>query len=186
MSRLARRLVGHLLGTPAGHPAAGFGPDAVEVRPRALRLGGEWCRTFTVTGYPREVGRGWLEPLSTHPGRLDLSVHIVPVPPALAAERLRRQLARLESGRRADAAKGRLADPEVEVAADDARELSHGLARGEQKLFEVALTLTVHAGSEKALDAECNRVRALCASLLLDAQPATWRHLQGWVTTLPL
>ncbi|MDA8061886.1 MAG: conjugal transfer protein TraC, partial [Actinomycetota bacterium] len=75
---------------------------------------------------------------------------------------------------------------DVEVAATDARELSHGLARGEQKLFEVALTLTVHAPSEKALDAECNRVRALCASLLLDAQPATWRHLQGWVTTLPL
>ena len=185
MSRLAGRLLGHLLGTPAARPAGPFGPDAVEVRPRALRLGDGWCRTFTVTGYPREVGRGWLEPLSTHPGRLDLAVHIVPVPPALAAERLRRQLARLESGRRADAAKGRLADPDLEVAADDARELAQGLARGEQKLFEVALTLTVHAPSEKALDAECNRVRALCASLLLDAQPATWRHLQGWVTTLP-
>ena len=181
MSRLARRL----LGTTAARPAGPLGPDAVEVRPRALRLGDGWCRTFTVTGYPREVGRGWLEPLSTHPGRLDVAVHIVPVPPAVAAERLRRQLARLESGRRADAAKGRLADPDLEVAADDARELAQGLARGEQKLFEVALTLTVHAPSEKALDAECNRVRALCASLLLDAQPATWRHLQGWVTTLP-
>ncbi|MGH9076440.1 MAG: VirB4 family type IV secretion system protein [Acidimicrobiales bacterium] len=186
MSRVGRRLVGQLIGTAPSRPAASFGPDAVEVRPRALRLGGEWCRTFTVTGYPREVGRGWLEPLSTHPGRLDVAVHIVPVPPAIAADRLRRQLARLESGRRADAAKGRLADPEVEVAASDARELSHGLARGEQKLFEVALTLTVHAGSEKALDAECSRVRGLCSSLLLDAQPATWRSLQGWVSTLPL
>ncbi len=186
MSRLARRPLGHLVGAPPTRPAAGFGPDGVEVGPRALRVGGEWCRTFTITGYPREVGRGWLEPLSTHPGRLDVALHILPVPPAVAAERLRRQLARLESGRRADAARGRLADPDVEVAAGDARDLAQGLARGEEKLFEVALTLSVHAASEKALDAECNRVRTLCSSLLLDSQPAAFRHLQGFVTTLPL
>ncbi|MHB1584192.1 MAG: VirB4 family type IV secretion system protein [Acidimicrobiales bacterium] len=186
MSRLARRLLGQLVGAPPTRPAAPIGPDALEVHPRSLRLGEEWCRTFTVTGYPREVGLGWLEPLSTHPGRLDVALHVEPVPAPVAAERLRRQLARLESGRRADAAKGRLVDPDVEVAAADARALAQGLARGEQKLFSVSLTLTVHAPSEQALDAECNRVRALCSSLLLDAQAATWRSLQGWVTTLPL
>ena len=171
---------------PAAKPATPFGPDSIEVHPRALRVGDGWCRSFAVTGYPREVGRGWLEPLCAHPGRLDVALHIDPVPAALAAERLRRQLARLESGRRADAAKGRLADPDVEVAAEDARELAAGLARGEQKLFRVALVLTVHAADEKTLDAECARVRALCASMLLDVKPATWRSLQGWASTLPL
>ena len=186
MNRLARRLLGQLVGVPPTRPATALGPEALEVHPRALRLGEEWCRTFTVTGYPREVGLGWLEPLSTHPGRLDVALHVEPVPAPVAAERLRRQLARLESGRRADAAKGRLVDPDVEVAAADARALAQGLARGEQKLFSVSLTLTVHAQSEQALEVECNRVRALCSSLLLDAQAATWRSLQGWVTTLPL
>jgi type IV secretory pathway VirB4 component len=181
MSKLLARIP-----RPAAKPATPFGPDSVEVRPRALRVGDGWCRSFAVTGYPREVGRGWLEPLCAHPGRLDVAVHIEPVPAALAAERLRRQLARLESGRRADAAKGRLADPDVEVAAEDARELAAGLARGEQKLFRVALVLTVHAADEKTLEAECARVRALCASMLLDVKPATRRSLQGWATTLPL
>jgi type IV secretory pathway VirB4 component len=181
MSKLLARIP-----RPAAKPATPFGPDSVEVHPRALRVGNGWCRSFAVSGYPREVGRGWLEPLCAHPGRLDVAVHIDPVPAALAAERLRRQLARLESGRRADAAKGRLADPDVEVAAEDARELAAGLARGEQKLFRVGLVLTVHASDEKQLDAECARVRALCASMLLDARPATWRSLQGWATTLPL
>ncbi|MGH9081764.1 MAG: VirB4 family type IV secretion system protein [Acidimicrobiales bacterium] len=171
---------------PAARPPSPFGPDSVEVRPRALRVGDGWCATVAVTGYPREVGRGWLEPLCAHPGRLDVAVHVEPVPANVAAERLRRQLARLESGRRADAAKGRLGDPEVEVAATDARDLAAGLARGEQKLFRVGLYLTVHAGSEKALEAECARVRALCSSMLLDAQPATWRMLAGWTSTLPV
>ena len=151
-----------------------------------MQVGDGWCRSFAVVGYPREVALGWLEPLAAHPGRLDVSVHIEPVPAQVAADRLRRQLARLESDRRADAAKGRLGDPEVEVAAFDARELAAGIARGEQRLFRVGLYLTVHARTEEALDAECTRVRALCSSMLLDVQAATWRSLQGWTTTLPL
>jgi type IV secretory pathway VirB4 component len=171
---------------PSARPASPFGPDALEVRPRALRVGDGWCASFAVTGYPREVARGWLEPLTAHPSRLDVAVHVEPVPANIAAERLRRQLARLESGRRADAAKGRLGDPEVEVAAEDARDLAAGLARGEQKLFRVGLYLTVHARAEEQLEAECGRVRSVCASMLLDAQPATWRMLQGWTSTLPI
>ena len=181
MSSLLARIV-----QPATRPASPFGPDAIEVGPWALRVGDGWCRSFCIVGYPREVGLGWLEPLTAHPGRLDVAVQVEPVPANLAAERLRRQLARLESGRRADAAKGRLVDPDVEVAAADAMQLAAGLARGEQKLFRVGLYLTVHARSEQALDAECARVRALCSSMLLDSQPATWRALQGWVSTLPV
>ncbi|HZT67378.1 MAG TPA: DUF87 domain-containing protein [Acidimicrobiales bacterium] len=171
---------------PQAWPAVPLGPDSVEVQPRALRLGDGWCRSFAVVGYPREVARGWLEPLTTLPARLDVSVHIDPVPTELAAERLRRQLARLESSRRADAARGRLADPEIEVAAADARDLAGGLARGEQKLFRVGLYLTVHAGSEHALEAACAKVRAACASMLADPRPATWRQLEAWASTLPL
>ncbi|MHB1927826.1 MAG: VirB4 family type IV secretion system protein [Acidimicrobiales bacterium] len=162
------------------------GPDAVEVAARRVRLGDGFAATVAVTGYPREVGPGWLDPLLTHPGRLDVALHIDPVPAAVAADRLRRQRARLESARRMTAAKERLADPEVDVAAEDAADLAARLARGEGRLFRFGLYLTVHAESEAALGAELTRVRALCASLLLDAQPATWRQLQGWVTTLPV
>jgi hypothetical protein len=35
------------------------------------------------------------------------------------------------------------------------------------------------------LEGEVSRVRALAASLLLDAKPATFRSVQGWITTLP-
>ena len=162
------------------------GPDAVEVGARRLRLGDGYAATLAVTGYPREVAAGWLDPLLTHPGRLDVALHIDPVPAVVAADRLRRQRARLESARRMTASKERLADPDVDVAAEDAADLAARLARGEGRLFRVGLYLAVHAGSEAALGAEVSRVRALCASLLLDAQPVTWRQLQGWVSTLPV
>src|SRR6202035_3189745 len=114
----------------------------------------------------------------SYPGRLDVALHIDPVPPAAAADRLRRQRARLESGRRAGADRGQLDDPGTEAAAADARDLAYRIARGEGKLFRLGLYLTIHA-------AETAAVRALAASLLLVTVPATFRSLQGWTTTLP-
>src|SRR5207249_4352647 len=98
------------------------GPDAVEVGGRSVRIGEEYAATLVVTGYPAEVGAGWLEPVLSYPGRVDVALHIEPIPPMVAAQRLRKQRGRLESSRRHDAAKGRLDDPELDAAAFDARE----------------------------------------------------------------
>jgi type IV secretory pathway VirB4 component len=161
------------------------GPSAVEVSARHVRVGGDFAATLAVTGYPAEVTPGWLEPLLSYPGRLDVTLHVEPVPSAVAAARLRRQRARLESGRRATADSGGLDDPDTEAAAGDARELAYRVARGEGKLFRLGLYLTVHAASEQELAEETQAVRALAASLLLVTVPATFRSLQGWATTLP-
>ena len=167
--------------------AAGqLGPDSIDVRARTLALPDGVCASFAVTGYPADVGPGWLEPLLTYPGRLEVAVHVEPTPPAVAADRLRRQLARLESTARSDAEHGRLEDFGASAAADDARGLAAALARGQTKLFRVGLYFTVHARDEETLEAECSQVRALTSSLLLDAVPASFRSVQGLATTLPL
>ncbi len=161
-------------------------PDALSVGSRHVEIGGEWTASFAITGYPREVRPGWLQPLLTHPSRLDVSLHIEPIDPATAADRLKKQLARLESGRRHADEKGRLADPLVEVATEDAYDLAARVARGEGKLYRLGLYLCVHAASEQALTEEVAALRALAASMLLDAKPITYRALQGWITCLPL
>lgn len=163
-----------------------FVPDAVSVHPRSLEVGGEWLASFAVTGYPREVHPGWLQPLLTYPGRVDVSLHIEPIDPVTAANRLKKQLSKLESGRRHTSEKGRLLDPQVEAATEDAYDLSARVARGEGKLYRFGLYLTVHAPTEEALGDEVAAVRSLAASLLLDCKPTTYRSLQGWVTSLPM
>ncbi|GAA5109031.1 VirB4 family type IV secretion system protein [Haloechinothrix salitolerans] len=167
-------------------PTPAFAPHALEVDPRHVRVGDEWVATLSVVGYPREVHPGWLQPLLSYPGRLDVSLHVEPVNAAVAAERLQRQLAKLESGRRHTVTHGRLADPQLEAATEDAHDLAARLARGEGRLFWVGLTLTVHATTQRELAAEVSAVRTLAASLLLDAKPTTFRSLQGWVTSLPM
>jgi hypothetical protein len=162
------------------------GPASVENAPGHLRVGDGYAATLGVTGYPAEVGPAWLDPLLSWPGRLDVALHIEPVPTVVAADRLRRQRARLESTRRLDADKGRLADPAVDAAADDAVELADRLPRGQARLYRVGVYLTVHAPTHEELAEAVADVRAAAASVLLDTQPATWRQLQGWTSTLPL
>jgi type IV secretory pathway VirB4 component len=166
--------------------AAAFTPDSLSIGARHLEVGNEWVASFGVTGYPQEVYPGWLAPLLTYPARLDVSVHVQPVDPVTAASGLKKQRARLESSRRHHARHDQLDDPDLDAAADDAADLSRRIARGEGRLFKFGLYLTIHAPDEEMLAEEVSALRSLCASLLLDAKPATYRSLQGWVTTLPL
>ncbi|MFD7706989.1 VirB4 family type IV secretion system protein [Streptomyces sp. NPDC059786] len=162
------------------------GPEAVEVHARALAVGAHLATTLVVTGYPAEVAPGWLAPLLSFPGHLDVALHIEPVPNPVAAAGLKKQRARLESGRRTGFDKGHLDDPEVEAAAADAADLAYRIARGEGKLFHVALYLTVYAPDEDMLAEQAAAVRAIAESLLMTIAPTTYRALPGWLATLPL
>jgi len=188
-SRRARRAARQTARAAANHAAdavtASIGPASIETAPRHVRVGDGYAATLIVTGYPAEVGPAWLEPLLAWPGRLDVALHIEPLAPQVAATRLRRQRARLESNRRVDAERGRLGDPSTDAAAEDAADLADRVARGMARLFRVGLYLTVHAQTQAELVEAVGEVRA-AASVLLDTQPATWRQRQGWTSTLPL
>lgn len=162
------------------------GPEAIEVHARTLAIGEHLATTLVVSGYPAEVTSGWLAPLLNFPGHLDIALHIEPVPNPVAAAGLKKQRARLESGRRTGFDKGHLDDPEVEAAATDAADLAYRIARGEGKLFHVALYLTVHAPDEESLAEQAAAVRAIAESLLMTVAPTTYRALPGWLATLPL
>ncbi|MFC4126233.1 TraG/VirB4 family ATPase [Nocardia rhizosphaerae] len=170
----------------AGEGLDRFAPESLTIGTRHLEIGSDWSATLAVTGYPREVTAGWLAPLLSHPGRVEVAVHVEPVDPATAASRLRRQQARLESSRMHDLGRGRLTDPQVDVAVEDAADLSARVARAEARLFRVGVYLTVHAGTESELADEVAAVRALAASLLVDTCTLSYRAAQAWVTTLPL
>jgi type IV secretory pathway VirB4 component len=173
-------------GDDAAILAATLGPAAIESAPRHLHVGDGYTATLIITGYPPEVALAWLDALYAWPGRVDVVEHIEPIPAATAATRLRKQRARLESTRRLDADKGRLGDPLTDAAAEDAADLAERLARGAARLFRVGHYLCVHAPTQEELVEAVAEVRAAAASVLLDTQPATWRQLQGWTSTLPL
>lgn len=164
---------------------AGFGPEELHLGARVIATETGWVAVLAVTGYPAQVYPGWLEPLAGYPGRLDVSIHVEPVPAMAAADRLKKRQARLEAGRWHGAEHGKLADPLVVAAADDAAELAARIARGQARLYRVGLYLAVYAPDPHTLADEVAAVRAMAASLLLDARPASYRQLDAWTSCLP-
>jgi len=168
---------------PADPPPA---PAALEISPTHVRIGDDYAATYAVCGFPAEVGPAWLVPLLSYPGRVTVAVHAEPVPAQIAAPMLTKQRARLESTRRIDAEHGKLSDPTVEAAATDAADLAERVARGASKLHHAGIYVTVHGRSLDELHDTAAGVRSAAASMLLDLQPATFRHHLGYTTTLPL
>lgn len=161
-------------------------PAALEITPTHVRVGDDYAATYAVCGYPAEVGPAWLVPLLSYPGRVTVAVHTEPVPAQIAAPMLTKQRARLESTRRIDAERGKLSDPMVDAAATDAADLAERVARGASKLHHGAVYVTVHGRTLDELHETAAGVRSAAASMLLDLQPATFRHHLGYTTTLPL
>jgi type IV secretory pathway VirB4 component len=166
--------------------AAWFGPGGIEMHPSFLQIDGVFAATLTVSGFPEAVLPGWLEAVTAIPARIDVAVHAEPVAPLQAAARLRKQRARLESGRRRDAERGRLGDPLVEAAAADAADLAGRIARASAKLFRAAIHITAYADSLEELEELTGQVRGVLAAHLATVTPATFRQYQGWISTLPL
>jgi hypothetical protein len=62
----------------SGNLVEAVAPPSVEVSPRYVRIGDTYAATMVVTGFPTEVGAGWLEPLLAWPGRLDVAIYVEP------------------------------------------------------------------------------------------------------------
>jgi type IV secretory pathway VirB4 component len=182
-----RRTTPPTAATKRKHPDEGLlGPAALELRADRVRVGGRWQRTLAISGYPREVGYGWLAPLLRAAPQLEVSLHIEPFPAEIAAQRLHKQRARFESTRRLELERGSLSDLGVAAAAHDAEDLATRLARGQSRLYRAGLYLSIGADSEDELEHATERVKALCAAQLLTCAPTTFRPLEGWLSTLPL
>src|SRR5919201_3884925 len=135
-------------------------PAAAEIARDHLRLEYQYARVLVVVGYPRTVGPGWLGPLLEFEYPIELSLHIHPLETASVVKLLGHKLVQLQSSRLLDLKGGRLADPEREVALEDAERLRDALQRGEERVFSVSLYVLLRAGSLKALDDLTRRVEA--------------------------
>jgi conjugal transfer ATP-binding protein TraC len=160
-------------------------PAAVQVAPDRVRLDRQFVRVLKVTGYPRTVGAGWLEPLFGLGAPVEVSMHLHPLPSGDLVRSLTRKLAQLQSSRLRDARTGRLEDPQREVAFEDAERLRDALQRGEEKVFSASLYVLLRAPSPDALDALTRRVEVTLAAMLVESRVAVFEQGAGLRACLP-
>lgn len=162
-------------------------PDALVLRPGYLQIGEQgYAKTLLITGYPREVEAGWLSSLYAFPGNIRVSCYIEPIDSRQSVGQLTRQMRYHQASLMVDQKRGKITDPYLEAAMMDATNLRDGLARGDVKIFQYHLHITVFAYSEDELERTTRLLEAELESKMMDYRRTTLEHDLGFKTTLPL
>lgn len=191
-------MVGKLLNptppTKGGVPATGkplavtdvIAPPAIEVDFDLLKIGDWYYRSLFVAGYPRFVSANWLEPLVSFNHTLDISMYIYPTRSEEILENLKRKVGEMEATIQSDLKRGRVIEPSVQVALEDALALQQELAKGSERFFQFGLYVTIPAKTREDLDKTTKSVEATLGSLLIVTKKSILQMEEGLKTTLPM
>ena len=160
-------------------------PPGIEVDFDNIRIGEIYFRTLFVTGYPRFIGANWLAPLINFDHTLDISFYYYPVQTKGILDDLRRKVAEMEATIESDLEAGRVLDPSIRAALEDAQELQEQLATGIERFFQFSFYIKIPAASLEELNSITKQVEAVAGSLLIVTKHATLQQEQAFQTTLP-
>ncbi|KKS20951.1 MAG: Type IV secretory pathway VirB4 component-like protein [candidate division WWE3 bacterium GW2011_GWC1_41_7] len=160
-------------------------PSALEVDFSHIRIGNTYYRTVFISGYPRFVGANWLSPVINFDHTLDISMFYYPVKAKGVLEDLRKKMTEMEATVMSNQEKGRLQDPGVVAALEDARDLQEQLVKGVEKFFQFSFYITIPAESLEELENVTAKLESTLGSLLLISKSATLQMEEAFQTTIP-
>lgn len=161
-------------------------PPSMEIDAAFMRIGRKFVKTVYVYGYPRQIFTGWLSPIINLDEVIDVSLYIYPVESRVVLENLRRKVGQLEADYTINQEKGKVRDPGLEAAIQDAEELRDKLQVGEEKFFRFGLYLTMYADSQDELTQISRKIEGIFGQSLVYTKPSTLQMEQGFNTTTPL
>lgn len=160
-------------------------PGSLEINSAYFRLGTKYGRTIYVYGYPRELYTGWLSPIINFDEVLDVSMFIYPVESQVVLNNLRKKVTQLEATYSINSEKGRIRDPGLEAALNDAEELRDQLQVGAQKFFRYGLYVTLYADSLDELNFVQNKIETIFGQQMVFSKVASSQQEQGLNCTVP-
>lgn len=161
-------------------------PSLVEVDFDNIRVNNMYYRTLFVAGYPRYVSANWLHPLLSFDHSEFVSMFIYPTESKVILEDLKRKIAEMEATIQTDMKRGKVIDPSVQVALDDALALQAQLAKGAERFFQFSLYITIPSDSLEELNRISKEVESTLGSLLIIPKHATLAQEEGFKSTLPM
>lgn len=150
-----------------------------------LQIGDSYVRTLFVSGYPYVAHVGWLNMLINFNHDLDISYHIEHVDPLIALPKLNRKITELESTKRSMMKAGKVIGSEVTDPLESAMELKDKIQRGQEKLFQISIYMTISAQSLEELNKTTTILETILSSRLFYIKTATFQQLEGLQSILP-
>ena len=150
-----------------------------------LQIGDRYVRTLFISGYPYVASVGWLNMLINFNHNIDISHHIEQINPLLALPKLNRKITELESTKRTMQKQGKVIGSEITDPLESAIELKDKIQRGQERLFQVSIYMTITADNVANLNKITTILETVMSTRLFYIKTATFRQLEGLQTTLP-
>lgn len=160
-------------------------PSAIEVDFNYIKIGSNYYTTLFISGYPRFVGANWLSPIINFDHSLDISMFYYPVKSKGILEDLKKKITEMEATVRTDKERGKIMDPVVVSALEDAHALQEQLVKGIERFFQFSFYITIPAESLEELKSVKVKVESTLGSLLLISKTATLQMEQAFQSTIP-
>ena len=160
-------------------------PSSIELSAGHFRLGTKYGRTMYVYGYPRQIYTGWLSSVINIDEVLDISMFIYPVDTQVVLNNLRKKVTQLEASMSINSEKGKVRDPGMEAALQDAEELRDQLQIGAEKFFRYGLYITLYADSMDELNFVQHKIETIFGQQLVFSKVASSQQEQGLNSTIP-
>lgn len=160
-------------------------PAAIEVDFSNLKMNEKFFRTLFVLTYPNMLPTSWLTGVINLPHNLNISTFYYPIDSRMVMQKLRRKISEFQATLNTAMDEGKIPDPGVKVALDDAQRLQEMLAKNEEKYFHYALYITIQADSIKELNDITIEVESTLGTLGIVAKPASLEMEQAFQSTIP-
>lgn len=161
-------------------------PAEMEIDFSHMRINDAYYKTYFISGYPRFIQPNWLEPLISFDHSLLISMFVYPSQSKGVLDDLKRKIAEMEATIQTDIERGRIIDPSVQLALDDAQSLQAQLVKGAERFYQFALYVSVPASSKEQLRDVSKLVESTLSSLSITAKPTSLQMEDAFKTTLPL
>ena len=127
-------------------------PSSIEVDFDYIKINQKYYRTYFAALFPRFVNANWLAPLINFERTIDISMYYFTVDSREVMLKLRRKIAEMEATLNTLNEQGKVLDPNVKVALEDANLLQEQLAKGEEKFFHFSVYITIQTDTEDELN----------------------------------
>lgn len=150
-----------------------------------LQIGDRYIRTLFISGYPYVATTGWLSMLINFNHNIDIGYHIEQVDPLLALPKLNRKITELESTKRNMLKDGKVVGSEITDPLESAMELKDKILRGQEKLFQISIYMTISAESLSELQKLTTLLETVMSTRLFYIKTATFQQVEGLQSILP-
>lgn len=159
--------------------------SGLEECPNYLQMGDKFVRTLFISGYPYVASTGWLNMLVNFNTNADISYHIEQVEPVSALPKLNRKITELESTKRSMLKQGKVIGSEITDPLESAMALKDKIQRGQEKLFQVSIYITITADSIADLNKITTLLETVMSTRLFYIKNATFQQIEGLQSVLP-